>query len=303
MFRTLGKLTLGMMLVIGSMAAGALFSYHGSPGASDLSLAQSAQDVPAAPPTEMRAEMQSRSVILASVTPQPTATATLLPPPTFQPPTSTPMPTLVPSVTPTSVSEINVSIPGLQGAETPTPSSTPGCEPRKDWKLTYTVQFDDALSRIADKYGIWVDDLAEANCITDKNVIVVGQVLRVPGDSQPVEQITCDPWEALTPFNGSATVPADGTITFNWRGPQSPKSLIRIFRPDGTTYEQLVELRQNDTVNLTTNLPDEGTYTWYVYPLGNDFLQIQCLEGGPWIFYKPVSVPSAGGGSGLTVSQ
>ncbi len=302
MFRTIGKLMIGMMLVIGSMAVGALFSYHGSPGTSDLSLAQSAQDIPAAPPTQMSVEMQSRRVILASVTPLPTATATLLPPPTFEPPTSTPVPTLVPSVTPTSVSEVNVSIPGLQGLETPTPTTTPGCEPRKDWKLTYTVQFDDALSRIADKYGIWVDDLAAANCITDKNMITVGQVLRVPGDAQPVEQISCDAWEALTPFNGMFTVPADGTITFNWRGPESPKSLLRIFRPDGTTYEQLVELRQNATVDLTESLPDEGQYTWYVYPLGNDFKQIQCLEGGPWIFHKnesePTPTPSASGGFG-----
>jgi LysM repeat protein len=282
------KLVWGLMVVVASVGLGALLSSTGSPGAGESPAAQTEGDIPAAPPTYIR--VSNPNVILSTVTPRPTATDTLLPPPTFEPPTTTPAPSGVPSATPASTINVEVSIPGLHGAETPTPTSTPGCEPREDWKLTYTVQFDDTLSAIADRYGTWPDDLADANCITDKNLIVVGQVLRVPGESQPQQpEVECVPWEVLTPFNGSVTVPADGSITFNWRGPQAPINLIRIIRPDGSVYERLIELRQNETIKLNDYLSLEGTYTWYVYPLGRDFVQIECLEGGPWKFYKPVS--------------
>jgi len=134
-------------------------------------------------------------------------------------------------------------------------------------------------------------------------VIRVGQELRVPGETQPeTPQYVCTDWEVLTPFDGSFNVPADGNITFNWRGPVAPKYLIRITRPGGSQYERLVELRMNDTIDVSENLREEGVYTWYVYPLGDDFLQIPCLEGGPWTFHKteaatytPVPANTGGG--------
>jgi LysM repeat protein len=299
MGKTAGKFTLIMIMVVGSIFVGTIFSYRGTPG-DDTSQAdfQAATVTPVATPAET----------IPPYTPLPSLTPsqTLLPPPTFQPPTATPTETPIPSQTPTPTTYINVSIPGLNGADTPTPSTTPGCEPRKDWKLTYTVQFDDTLSAIADKYGTWVEDLVQANCIKDKNLITVGQVLRVPGSVQPTSpEVACVPWQVLTPINGAVTVPADGSITFNWIGPAAPINLIRIFRPDGSKYEVVIELRQNETVNLNDNLAQAGTYTWYVYPLGRDFQQIQCLEGGPWTFTKPESSPptptasaSSGGGFG-----
>jgi LysM repeat protein len=297
MGRTAGKLTLIMIMVIGSIFVGTIFSYQGAPQ-DDTSQAdfQGATVTPLATPTET----------IPPNTPLPTLTPsqTLLPPPTFEPPTATPTLTPIPSQAPTATTIVEVSIPGLNGAETPTPSTTPGCVPRKDWKLTYTVQFDDTLSAIAAKYNTWVEDLVDANCIKDKNLIVIGQVLRVPGEVQPASQeVACVPWQVLTPINGAVTVPADGSITFNWIGPAAPINLIRIFRPDGSKYEVVIELRQNESVNLNDNLAEAGTYTWYVYPLGRDFQQIQCLEGGPWTFTKPQSstptpTPSASSGSG-----
>ena len=65
----------------------------------------------------------------------------------------------------------------------------------------------------------------------------------------------------------------------------------------------MIELRQNETIDLS-NIPDAGTYTWYVYPLDQNFLQIACHEGGPWTFTKaqmPTPTPtSAALGSGGT---
>jgi LysM repeat protein len=237
---------------------------------------------------------------LATLTPS----RTLRPPPTLEPPTNTLQPSFTPSISPTPTFEANVSIPGLHGAETPTPASTAGCVPRKDWKLTYTVQRDDALIRIADLYNTTVDELMAGNCLKDKNLIVIGQVLKVPGKVQPSQpSVVCIPFELLTPMNGSMNISGTDPLTFDWRGPRAPRNLIRIFRPDGSKYEVVLELRQNESIKVVDNLAAAGTYTWYVYPLDYNFVQV-CPEGGPWTFTKPLSPTitptlSAGGGGGI----
>lgn len=225
------------------------------------------------------------STPLATLTPS----RTLLPPPTFEPPTATPFPSLTPTITATATLDVNVSIPGLRGAESPTPSTTPGCEPREDWGLTYTVQANDALARIAERYGTYATTLAQGNCLSDPNFIAIGQVLRVPGESQPVDpEVECVPFELMTPANGTLAIEGEGDVTFNWRGPRAPRNLIRIYRPDGSLYERVIELRQNESIDLYEYLWQAGTYTWYVYPLDSNFVQA-CPEGGPWTFLKAQS--------------
>lgn len=48
---------------------------------------------------------------------------------------------------------------------------------------TYTVVKGDTLSEIAQKYGTTVDTLAQLNGIKNPNLIVVGQVLKLPGST------------------------------------------------------------------------------------------------------------------------
>jgi LysM repeat protein len=234
-------------------------------------------------------------------TPLPTLTPsrTLRPPPTLEPPTLTWTPSPVPSLTPTPTIDTAISVEGLHGLETPTPTSTQGCELREDWQLTYEVQAHDTMSSIADRYGTWVNELAEGNCIADPNVIAVGQQLRVPGEFHPEAVIECVPWEVLTPPDGMITVPGDGQLTFNWIGPESQLSLIRITEPDGDVIEELVEYRQNKTIDMTDRIPDEGWYSWQVFPLDGNFQQIPCPESPPWRFRKdkadPTPTPVSGG--------
>jgi lysozyme len=45
---------------------------------------------------------------------------------------------------------------------------------------TYTVQSGDTLSSIAERYGVTVDAICQANGITDPNLISVGEVLSIP---------------------------------------------------------------------------------------------------------------------------
>jgi LysM repeat protein len=233
---------------------------------------------------------------LATLTPS----RTLKPPPTFEPPTATLAPSATPTITPTQPFDLSVSIPGLRGAETATPSTTPGCTPREDWKLVYEVQNADALAKIAERYGTSVDALAAGNCLTDPDLIRIGQRLRVPGDAPPVQpQYDCA-WEVLTPRNGTQAIEGSGILTFNWRGPQTPYNLIRIIEPDDSVFEVVVELRQNEQIDLE-DIPLDGWHTFYIYPLDQNFQQVACPEGGPWRFRKnprPTDTPTPESGFG-----
>ncbi len=224
-----------------------------------------------------------------------TPSRTLKPPPTFEPPTPTRPPTSTPTVTPTQQIDLSVSIPGLRGAETATPSSTPGCQPRADWQLTYEVQTNDALAKIAERYNTSISELAQANCLDDPDVIRAGQRLRVPGQAHPAQPVyECVPWELLTPIDGTQAIEGTGQITFNWRGPNTPYNLIRIIEPDNSMFEVVVELRQNEQIDLE-NMPLGGWHTFYIYPLDQNFVQIDCKEGGPWRFLKdarPTDTPT-----------
>jgi len=230
----------------------------------------------------------------SSPLPSLTPSQTLKPPPTFEPPTATLRPSDVPSATPTSTLQLNVPPPdGLQGLASPTNADATDvvCQKRDDWTLRYTVQAGDALANIADRYSTLVSELVLGNCLADANTIIAGQILRVPGDVQPqVPQYVCTDWEALTPFNGAYAIDPDSNLSFNWRGPTAERYLLRINRPDGTTFEELVDLKQNVQVFLPEAVPAGGNYEWYIFPLGLDFLQIPCQEGGPWYFHKEQSI-------------
>ncbi len=228
---------------------------------------------------------------LATLTPS----QTLRPPPTFELPTATRPATATPSITPTSTIDLSVSIPGLRGAETPTPTSTQGCAPRQDWKLRYTVKRDDALEKIANLYNTTIKDLMEGNCLTDANVIRIDQELRVPGESAPVTPYVCEAWELLTAADGTLAIECTGYLTFYCRCPRAARNLIRIIKPDGGIFEIVLELRQNEMIDVYEKIPMAGTYTWYVYPLDSNFVQIPCKEGGPWTFTKaqsPTATPT-----------
>jgi LysM repeat protein len=55
----------------------------------------------------------------------------------------------------------------------------PGTTPRQTWE--YTVVAGDTLSKLAQRFGVDVDDIAELNGIRNVNVIAIGQKLLIPG--------------------------------------------------------------------------------------------------------------------------
>ena len=85
---------------------------------------------------------------------------------------------------------------------TPTPSVaqtlSPAMPPPTATPVIYVVQPGDSLSGIAARFGVSMDELAEANGIKDPNVIKVNQPLVIPGPT-PIATSTVPPTMTPTP--------------------------------------------------------------------------------------------------------
>ncbi len=139
----------------------------------------------------------------AIFTPTDTPGATVIVIPTTIPSTATATPTLTPSPTGATV--------------TPT-VQTANCGATSGWQ-TYTVQSGDTLFLIGLRYGLTVDRLMAANCLTDK-LIVTGQTLLVP----PVTPYPAGTFEALA--TAALTVQPSATLTGTDGACTSPNSVI-----------------------------------------------------------------------------
>ena len=120
----------------------------------------------------------------------------VIPVPTAEPEPGEPTAAATPAATPTF---------------TPSPSPTP--EP-----LVHVVEQGDLLGRIAQQYGVTVDDLAEANGIEPEDVLRIGQELVIPGRAAPATEAspTPAPTDTATPtptMTPSATPTATSTAT------------------------------------------------------------------------------------------
>lgn len=87
------------------------------------------------------------------------------------------------------------------------PAPDPGAEPG-----TYTVRSGDTLSKIASLFRVSVDDLARWNAIVDRNVIRIGQILRLTApDPGPDPDPAPDP-EPPAPQPAPGAPPAPGNL-------------------------------------------------------------------------------------------
>lgn len=75
-----------------------------------------------------------------------------------------------------------IFLPTIPASITPEPSltPTPPCVPNQAWVDTYTVQAGDTLGAISIAAGVTLKDIQDGNCLADRDVLIVGQILRVP---------------------------------------------------------------------------------------------------------------------------
>ncbi len=120
--------------------------------------------------------------------PSPTVPATATLPPA---PSATAMPTEAPVV--------------VQPAASQTPIVVQPANPQAAVSTTYVVRYGDTLSAIASRFGVSTRALARANNIANPNIIVIGQVLMIPGPAYAT------PFPTSTP-RGSMSVPPAGHL-------------------------------------------------------------------------------------------
>ncbi|MGD0173591.1 MAG: LysM peptidoglycan-binding domain-containing protein [Anaerolineales bacterium] len=83
------------------------------------------------------------------------------------------------------------------GYTTPLPTALPSRTPR-----VYVVQSGDTLGKIAEKFGVDVDELAAINNIQDPNVLTPGMQLVIPTSAQTEQPVSSNP--TVTPQDGEA---------------------------------------------------------------------------------------------------
>ncbi|RWZ54429.1 LysM peptidoglycan-binding domain-containing protein [Halobacillus fulvus] len=96
---------------------------------------------------------------------------------------------------------------------------------------TYTVKAGDTLYRIATRYGVRVDDLAEANGVTNPSLIRVGQVLTIPGSGS----------------SPNPTQPPTGSSTYTVKAGDTMYSIARRY---GMTVTELASLNNISNPSL-----------------------------------------------------
>jgi LysM repeat protein len=126
-----------------------------------------------------------------------------------------------------------------------TATLSPDCQPIEEWSARYTIVSGDRLSIIADRYGLTVQELAQANCIPNPDRISVGQVLRVPEGMVTVAPPS--PIPLTTPDADGFTTYTNRELGISLRYPPGwnrvePGAYINLVSPDGSSvFEILVE--------------------------------------------------------------
>ncbi len=70
-------------------------------------------------------------------------------------------------------------------APTPAPTDTPSAPSTPESVIMHTVTRGETMFRIATQYGVSVNDIVEANSLTDPQLIFIGQQLIIPGLTPP----------------------------------------------------------------------------------------------------------------------
>lgn len=125
---------------------------------------------------------------------------------------------------------------------------------------THTVQRGETLSVIARRYGITVNQLAQANNITNVNLIRVGQVLRIPGKTTPT------PPPAPVPSTTNYTVKRGDTLySIATRHRTTVAQLVRL---NNLSNANLIRVGQVIKVPRTTPTPPPATTTRHTVRAG-----------------------------------
>ena len=147
--------------------------------------------------------------------------------------------------------------------ESPTPSLTPNVT---STPIMYVVQQGDTLNSIARRYGIIVEDIANANALYNINTISVGQELSIPtpGPGTSIPLPTPGPGTPTVAINTTATAPL-AEIVIRGTDANAPVEL-RIAA--GADYQSILTLNRGTLASLVAKTPDG---LWYLIQLEDGY--------------------------------
>ena len=147
----------------------------------------------AVPPTKVPATTVPPTTVPPTTVPHTTVPPTTVPattvPPTTVPPTTVPATTVPPTTVPATTVPATTVPPTTVPPTTVPPTTVPTTVPTttvppttafEGTEVTYVIQEGDALTVIAEQYGISVEELCRINGIEDPDLIYVGEVIRIP---------------------------------------------------------------------------------------------------------------------------
>jgi LysM repeat protein len=164
-------------------------------------------------------------------TPKPTFTHTFTPGPT--PPTPTPPPPPTPTAT-RVVPPTDTPTPEGGPTSTPPPEATAAPVPpveTRTGRTTHVVQPGESLSQIAQRYGVSVEAIVQANGLEDVSLIQTGQTLIIPAPGEVVPTATPRPPTATPQPAPPTAVPPTATEV----SPTAPPAPTE--PPSGSQYQ------------------------------------------------------------------
>jgi LysM repeat protein len=140
----------------------------------------------------------------------------------------------------------------------PTSVNSTACVPNTTWAFTYAVVRGDTLSNIARRANVTLNQLAQANCLQNVNIINVGQVLRVPNNLSAVVVPLTPTFTAVLTTNGQRIVSFTSNILTVDANSNAPLTLS--WEAVGGAYVALDWKDRNGVQTMIRNLPLRGTF-------------------------------------------
>jgi len=162
---------------------------------------------------------------------------------------------------------------------TPTPDAAHPLPTLRNQPESYAVQAGDTLGQIASRYGVGVDQIAQANSLVDVNVLAVGQSLTIPpptpGPPGPGFKIIPDSELIFSPssldFDIEAFVQSQGGILANYweevdgQPMNGAQIVLKLSQDYSVNPRLLLALLEHQTKWLTNLKPEENEEN---YPVG-----------------------------------
>lgn len=184
------------------------------------------------------------------------------------------LPTLTPTNNFTIIPTSNTSNTSVLPASTLNPTPQTACLLNTTWP-TYTVQSGDTLTSIAADTGSTVDELVQANCMANPDILTVGTVLYVPqlpAGNTPVNTPIGQTQARIISLSSSTQSANPGAqVTINWQIEGAQMALVEIWQvynlSPGSPSVYNADPR-NNLLSLYDSLPLTGSYT---YPIPANF--------------------------------